>query len=123
MSFVGDDQEVYRELQRQAQEAHRHLKELEKSSEWKENGTKPCLKYKMNDGNKIVSKGVSVVNYNIERVIDFLYEENSLRKLIPQLKLIKRIYEKDSLRVNYQLYNTPWPIAPREFIVLAAKIR
>ena len=52
----------------------------------------------MNDGNKIVSKGVSVVNYNIEKVIDFLYEENSLRKLIPQLKLIKRIYEKDSLR-------------------------
>jgi hypothetical protein len=77
----------------------------------------------MNDGNKIVSKGVSVVNYNIEKVIDFLYEENSLRRLIPQLKLIKRIYEKDSLRVNYQLYNTPWPIAPREFIVLAAKIR
>jgi len=50
------------------------------------------LKYKMNDGGKIASKGVCVVDYNIERVIDFLYEEASLAKLIPELKEIKRLY-------------------------------
>jgi hypothetical protein len=67
------------------QKALARLKELEVSKSWKENGTSPCAMFKLEIGDRVGSKGIDKVNYNIEKVIEFLAKEDSLKKMNPQL--------------------------------------
>jgi hypothetical protein len=73
--------------------------------------------------------GVHVVEYNIEKVIDFLNKEESLAKINPMLLEIKVLYQKnnekgeDIFRVNYQQYKGIWPVANRDFVSVAVKFR
>jgi len=60
------------ELTQVAKEVVARLKELETSPGWKPNGDKPCLMYKMEIGDRLASKGVAKVNYNIEKIVAFL---------------------------------------------------
>lgn len=61
------------------------MKELEESKAWKDNGNKPCQKYKMEVDGRVASKGIHVSEFNIEKVIEFLGKEESLAKINPQV--------------------------------------
>lgn len=117
------------QLQQAAEDIVKRLKELEESKAWKDNGTKPCQKYKMEINGRIASMGVHVVEYNIEKVIDFLNKEESLAKINPMLVEIKVLYQKnnekgeDIFRVNYQQYKGIWPVSNRDFVSVAVKFR
>ena len=100
------------------------IKELETHPGWKANGNKPCEMYKMEIDNRVASKGVAVVPYNIEKIIKFLEDETVLMKLNPMCLESRPIYVKeDEFRVNYMLYKGIWPVSNRDFVNVARKLR
>lgn len=112
------------QLEQTAQDILKRLKELESSTSWKDNGTKPCQKYKMEVDGRVAAMGVHTAEYNIEKVIAFLEKEESLAKINPQVIEIKVLYEKkDVFKVNYQQYKGIWPVSNRDFVSVGIKIR
>ena len=107
-----------------AQTALKRLKELEVSEKWQANGDKPCKMFKTEIDGRVASKGIDKVAYNIEKVIEFLDQEDSLKKINPMLLEIKVLQvEEGKYRVNYMQYKGIWPVDNREFINSSAKSR
>lgn len=80
--------------------------------------------FKMDIDGRIAAKGTAVVDYNIEKVVEFLRKEESLAKINPQVVEIKVLYEKkDVFKVNYQQYKAIWPVANRDFVSIGVDIR
>lgn len=57
------------ELNQTSQKVIGRVKELENHPGWKANGNKPCDMFKMDIDNRVASKGIAVVPYNIEKII------------------------------------------------------
>jgi hypothetical protein len=112
-----EDNKYDDELQKDREEILRRLKELEGATDWKENGTKPCAMFKKQVEGRVASKGIAIVDFNIEKVFEFLHKEESLGKINSQIIEIKVLYErKDVFKVNYQQYKGIWPVANRDFV-------
>ena len=47
------------------------IKELQNSPNWAPNGENPCKMYKMEVDNRVASKGVAIVNYPFDKVVEF----------------------------------------------------
>lgn len=59
----------------------------------------------------------------MEKVYEFLGEEEALYKLNPQLKEVRALYEvKDNFRINYMNYHGIWPVANRDFVNVGKKV-
>lgn len=102
-----------------AQQAVKRLKELHESKAWIDNGDKGCKMYKCEIGNRIASKGVAKVAYNIEKIVAFLRNEESLKKISSMLKEVKVLKIKEgegAYRINYMLYAGIWPVDDRDFV-------
>ncbi len=67
------------------------------------------------EGN-IASKGVSVVNFPLEKVVDFLAEVGVLKKLNPTCVEDKLLHEDKDIKVVYMRYSAPWPVSHRDFV-------
>jgi hypothetical protein len=63
----------------------RRVKELESASDWIQIADQPCDKFKINIGPRTAAKGVHIVPFPMEEVIEFLKQEESLKKLNPML--------------------------------------
>lgn len=117
----GKSDAYYEEL---AQKALKRLQELEESKEWKENGDKPCKMFKTEIDGRLASKGIDKVDYNIEKVFQFLDQEDSLKVINPMLleiKVLKAVEGK--YRVNYMQYKGIWPVDNRDFVNCSGKLR
>lgn len=90
---------------------------------WKENGDNPCAMFKCEIGERVASKGIAKANYNIEKVIEFLDKEDSLKKINPMLLEIKVLEAAEGYRINYMQYKGIWPVDNREFINVSGKER
>jgi len=100
------------------------IKELEVHEGWKPNGNKPCDMFKMEIENRIASKGTAIVPYNIEKIYEFLGKEETLLKLNPMLSEMKILHNVEGeYRVNYMRYKGVWPVADRDFVNVARKLR
>lgn len=100
------------------------LQELETSEKWVANGDKPCALYRMEIGDRIASKGVAIVKFNIEKVVTFLEKEDTLQKLNPDLLEKKTLHAvKDHFKVLYQQYKAVWPVSNRDFVSVSHLFR
>lgn len=70
---------------------------------------------------RIASKGIDKVNFNIEKVFEYLEQETTLKKVSPMLLEIKVLEAHDDYRINYMQYKGIWPVDNREFISVSAK--
>jgi hypothetical protein len=70
------------------------------------------------EGN-IASKGVAIVNYPIEKIIELLLSPGVLKKLNSTCVEDKVLYEDGNLKVTYMRYSAPWPVAHRDFVSVA----
>ena len=56
---------------------------MENSKEWKSNGKKQCEMFKMEVGERVAAKGVVTINYNIQKVYEFLLPVEVMPKINP----------------------------------------
>jgi hypothetical protein len=104
-----------------AQNGLKRLKEMEASEKWTANGEKPCKMFKCEVGDRVASKGIDKVKFNIEKVFKYLEEETTLKKISPMLLEIKVLEVHEDYRINYMQYKGIWPVDNREFINVSAK--
>lgn len=71
----------------------------------------------MEIGDRIASKGVATVKFNIEKVVTFLEKPETLKKINSQCLEYRELYVvKDHFKVNYQQYDGIWPVSNRDFV-------
>lgn len=72
-----------------------------------------------------MSRGEIKVNMPLHTLFDKLSEEDSLKRINPQLKEIKVLYkcsvDGKEPRVNYMLYAGIWPVEDRDLVNVALK--
>lgn len=71
---------------------------------------------------RVASKGIDKVPYNIEKVIEFLDKEDSLKiinNMLTEIKVLK-VVEGD-FRINYMRYKGIWPVDDRDFVNVSTK--
>lgn len=78
--------------------------------------------YKMEVDKRMAAKGIATVNYPFEKVVDFLWKDDTLSKLNSQVIEIKVLFDQEGLKVNYQQYKAVWPVANRDFVILISKV-
>lgn len=112
------------ELKAIAGEILARLQQLETCPDWIANGDKPCAMFKMEVDERVASKGIAKVNFNINKVFAFLEKEDTLKKINPMLLEIKVLHEiKDVFRVNYMQYKGIWPVSNRDFVSVSATFK
>lgn len=79
--------------------------------------------FKCEIGERVASKGIDKVPYNIEKVFEFLDKEDSLKKINPMLLEIRVLEAHPNYRINYMQYKGIWPVDNREFVSVSAKER
>ena len=80
--------------------------------------------FKMEIGERVASKGVDVVKFNIEKVIKFLEQEESLGKINPMLLEIKTLLNNEGVyKIIYMEYKGIWPVSNRDFVNVSVKKR
>lgn len=101
------------------------LKEMNANPNWQPNGTDPCEIFKIEIDERIASKGVAVVNFPIEKVIQFLTTPGSLAKVNEMMLKYELLYHdpQDTYRVVYMEYKGTWPVSNRDFVVVSVRHR
>ncbi len=84
---------TYEELLKTAQEIVEDLKKLQVNPGWQKYSDKPCEMSKIELEGNIASKGVTILNFGIEKIIEFLMSVGVLKKLNSSCVEDKIIYE------------------------------
>ena len=78
--------------------------------------------FKMEVEGRVAAKGIATVDYSLDKVVDFLWKDDTLPKLNSQVVEVKVLLDKEGLKVNYQQYKAVWPVANRDFVMLINKV-
>ncbi len=97
------------------------LQEIENDNNWAANGHNLCDLFKIEIGDRLASKGVATINYPIEKVIDFLNQNDSLGKLNDALVNFAILHEQPEFKVLTMEYKATWPVSNRDFVSLSVR--
>ena len=71
----------------------------------------------MDIGPRVAAKGTHIVAFSMEKIIDFLKQDDTLGKLNHQLIELKVLYQKDEVtKLIYMQYSGVWPVYNRDFV-------
>ena len=68
------------------------LKELNSNEKWVANGDKPCVMFKMDVDNRMAAKGTAVVEFPLEKVIEFFKDPGTSKKINEALVKMDILY-------------------------------
>jgi hypothetical protein len=78
--------------------------------------------FKMGIESRVASKGIAIVNFSIDQIVEFLGKEDTLKKINPQLvEMLLLLEVKDVFKVIYMQYKGIWPVSHRDFVCVSAK--
>jgi hypothetical protein len=100
------------------------LKELNANEKWVANGDKPCDMFKMEIDSRMASKGVAVVEYPFEKVLEFFSDPMVSKKINEMCVNMEILHEEEGkYRIIHMEYKGTWPVANRDFVVVGTRRR
>lgn len=72
--------------------------------------------------NLMASKGVAIVNFNIQVIYKFLDQVGSLQLLDDTCIEEKIIFEEKDIKVLYFRFKAPWPVSHRDFALVSLAV-
>ncbi len=72
--------------------------------------------------NLMASKGIAVVHYPMEQIVEFLDRIGSLQLLDDTCIEEKCIFEEKDIQVIYFRFKAPWPVSHRDFVTVSYRV-
>ena len=79
--------------------------------------------FKMEVDNRMAIKGVAVVQYPYEKVVEFFKNPDVTKKINESLSKFEILYadENNKFKVVYMEYKGIWPVANRDFVIVSVR--
>ena len=98
------------------------MKELSSSDKWVANGNKPCQMFKMDIENNLGSKGIAVIEFPFEKVLEFFADTNASKKINDSLVKFDALHvEEGKFKVMHMEHKAVWPVWNRDFVTVGIR--
>ena len=99
------------------------IKEINGSDKWVANGNKPCEMFKMDIENNLGSKGIAILDFPFEKVLEFFSDTNSSKKINDALVKFDPLYvdEAAAYKVIHMEHKAVWPVWNRDFVTVGIR--
>ena len=109
-------------VEKEAEGLVEKMKEISSSDKWVPNGNKPCEMFKMDIEKNLGSKGIAVIEYPLEKVLEFFSDTNASKKINDALVKFETLHaEEGKYKVVHMEHKAVWPVWNRDFVTVAIR--
>lgn len=114
---------VQTQVEAEAKDVVERLIALNNNPNWVANGNDPCTMFKIELENRVASKGVAVVNYPIEKVMEFFNLPDATPRINEMCVKYEILYRdpNDAYKIIYMEMKAQWPVSNRDFVLVSSR--